>query len=617
MDGEIGGGDGLPPQEPSEEAASADGAVADLGRSGGAPRTTATAAPESAADDDAHEADREEEEGGEEDAFRALFEESLRVQTPLDRGRLVEGVVVGFDGDLVIIDVGAKGEGAVPADEFSRLALPLPERDARVEVMITGFGADGVRLSVLEAHKQHQWERVEAALADGGTVEARVLRAVKGGFRVSIGGLEAFMPRSEADVSRFVQPEALIGNRYPVAVLEASRKPENVVVSHRRPLEAEQAARRARFFADHKVGDRVTGVVRRLVDFGAFVDLGGVDALLHVSDIAWRRLSHPSEALSPGQTITAEIRALDAEAGKVSISMRALQEDPWTRVAGSYARGMRVTGTVRKLLDYGAVVELEPGVDGLIHRSEMSWTRQDVKPSSLLSEGDVVDLAVLDVDVEKRRIRLSIKEVLENPWQAWLADHPVGSRVRGRVKNITDFGFFVGLTEELDGLVHIGNLTWKGDGAAALSDYHKGQEVECVVLGVDVERQRISLGIKQLSDDPFVLFLERAGERGRVTGRVVEAAAWGYLLEVAEGVRARLPRRELPKGQDPLEIGTEVEAKIVGVDRKRREVELSVRQLLRDEEREAIRHYRSVQESDETPSPLALELQRKLKGKLL
>ncbi|MDQ6964733.1 MAG: S1 RNA-binding domain-containing protein, partial [Mariprofundales bacterium] len=473
--------------------------------------------------------------------FRALFEASIQESAPLDRGQLVDGVVVSIEGDQVIINVGGKGEGAVPAAEFASAHLPVPALNESVEVMVTDVsGTDGVQLSVLDAIKLHQWIVVESALADGSEVDAHILSEIKGGFRVTIGGLQAFMPRSEADASRHLQSDLLVGTDCKVVVLDASRRPENVVVSRRRPMEVEMAAKRQRFFEQHQVGDRVTGVVRRLVDYGAFVDLGGADALLHVSDIAWRRLTHPSDVLTTGQTITAEITSVDAEKGRVSISMKQLLEDPWLRAAGSYSKGMRVTGSVRRLLDFGAVVELEPGIDGLIHNSELSWTRRDVKPSSILAEGDVVDLSVLEVDPERRRIRLSLKEVLENPWQTWLANHPVGSRVAGRVKNITEFGFFVGLSAELDGLVHIGNLTWTGDADAALAEYQKGQEVECVVLGVDVERQRVSLGIKQLQDDPFTLFLAGAKEGGSVTGKVIEVAGWGYIVEVADGVRARL-----------------------------------------------------------------------------
>ncbi len=550
--------------------------------------------------------------GGDDALFRQMLEESLKEHPIATAGEVVSGVVVAVDGEGVLVDVGAKNEGVVPACEFEQMGEPLPEAGDAIEVLVQSLsGAQGVRVSALAARRQRLWARVEDALASASTLDARVTAEVKGGLRVNLGGLEAFLPRSEIDVTP-VNPAEMLGRTIQVTVLTATRKPENIVVSRKQPLLRELEEKRRSFFESARVGDRVSGVVRRLADFGAFVDVGGVDALLHVSDISWRRLKHPSEALQVGQQITAEIIKLDAEAGKVSLSMRALQEDPWAKAAEKYQAGMRVTGTVRKLLDYGAMVELEPGVEGMIHRSEMSWTRQDVKPESVLAEGDVVDVEVLGVDAGKRRIALSLKNVMENPWQAWMAEHPAGSRVRGTVRSKTDFGMFVRLNEELDGLVHIGNLSWHEPGSEAIKRFSKGDEVECVVLGVDVDRGRISLGIKQLEDDPFEVFLAHASRGSRVSGKVKEVASGGYVIELAPGVEGWLSTRELPKDAAELELGAEVEAKIIELDRKRRRVRLSVRQLLRDEEREAIRNYaQSVSRKDE-PSALALELQRKL-----
>jgi small subunit ribosomal protein S1 len=331
--------------------------------------------------------------------------------------------------------------------------------------------------------------------------------------------------------------------------------------------------------------------------------------------MAWRRIEHPSEMLSIGQAVSAEVLKLNTETGKVSISMKSLQEDPWMSAASTYEAGMRLTGTVRKLLDFGAVVELEPGIEGMIHRSELSWTRKDVKPTEVLSEGDVVDVAVLAIEPEDRRIRLSLKEVSDNPWQAWLADHPVGSKISGKIKNVTDFGFFVGLTGDLDGLVHIGNISWEKEGDDAIKDYSKSQEVEVVVLGVDIERQRISLGIKQLSDDPFEVFLSGVKRGGVVKGRVVEMNSGAAMIELADGVQARLGLREVPRDHDALKAGDEVEAKVIEINRKRRQVDLSIRQLLHDEERQAMRSYRQELNNEQAPSALALELQRKLLDK--
>ena len=552
----------------------------------------------------------------EEESFKKLFEASLKEAPALKRGENVKCVVVSVDADAVTVDVGTKNEGTIHLSEFATIGKPVPAVGDEIEAMvISAGGREGTKLSVLEGRRQELWQKVDAAVEAGETLEATVLKEVKGGFRVDMGGLSAFMPRSESDVDARISADHLVGQSCEVAIIEATHKPENIVVSRKQPLMKVLEAARAALFEKIAVGDKVSGEVKRLTDFGAFVDIGGADALLHVSDIAWRRIDNPSEMLSVGQKISAEIIKLNAETGKVSISMKALQKDPWETAASTYEAGMRLTGTVRKLLDFGAVVELEPGVEGMIHRSELSWTRKDVKPTEVLSEGDVVDVAVLAVEPEDRRIRLSLKEVSENPWQAWLTQNPVGSKITGKIKNITDFGFFVGLTPDLDGLVHLGNISWEKDGAEAIGDYKKSQEVEVVVLGVDVERQRISLGIKQLSSDPFELFLEGVKRGGVVKGKVVEIDSGAAMVELSDGVRARLAMREVPREHDALKVGDEVEAKVTEVNRKRRQVDISIRQMLRDEEREAVRNYAQDVKNDDTPSALALELQRKLLGK--
>lgn len=554
-------------------------------------------------------------EGAEEESFKKLFEASLKEQPVLKKGELVKGVVVSVDQEVVTLDVGAKNEGTVEVSEFIRAGQELPKVGDKVEALVLSANVGGVTLSVLEGRRRELWEEVERALESDGLLQATVMKEVKGGFRVDLGGLSAFMPRSEADTDARIDASQLIGNRFEVALLEATRRPENIVVSRKKPLAGVQEEQRKEFFAKHALGDKVSGEVKRLTDFGAFVDIGGLDALLHVSDISWRRIERPEELLSVGQKISAEIIKLNAETGKVSISMKNLQEDPWQVVVDKYEPGMRLTGTVRRLLDFGAVIELEAGVEGMIHRSEMSWTRRDVKPTEVLSEGDVVDVSVLSVEPEERRIRLSLKEVAENPWQAWFARHPVGSRLTGKIRNMTEFGFFVGLEDGLDGLVHIGNISWDQEGDVAINNYSKGQEVETVVLGVDVDRQRISLGIKQLSDDPFELFMAGVKRGGVVSGKVIEVQSGAVMVELADGIVARLPMREVPREHDELKAGSEVEAKITDVNRKRRQVDLSIRQMLRDEEREAVRSYSQNMQDENEPSALALELQKKLLGK--
>ena len=551
-----------------------------------------------------------------EESFKQLFEESLKEQPVVRRGETITGVVVSRSGDDVIIDVGAKGEGSIPVAEFAEAGQETPAVGDEITALVQSVGgATGVRLSVLAAKQLESWAMIEEALASGETVEAKVVSEVKGGFRVNLAGLKGFMPRSEADTDPRIAADRIVGSSCQVAILEARRKPENIVVSRRKPLAAEQETKRAEFFANTKVGDKVAGKVKRMADFGAFIDLGGIDALLHVSDISWRRINHPSEMLNIGQDVTVEVAKLNAETGKVSVSIKALQTDPWDHVEAKYEPGMRLTGTVRRLLDFGAVVELEPGVEGMIHRSELSWTKKEVKPTQVLAEGDVVDVAVLEVDAKARRIRLSLKAVSDNPWQVWLADHPVGSHIKGKIKNITDFGFFVSVAQEMDGLVHLENLSWEQDAATALKEYSKGQEVECVVLGVDTKQQRISLGIKQLSQDPFELFLKGVQRGSSIHGKIVEVKSAGSVVELAENVQAFLPSREVPRDHEELKVGAEIEAKVIEVNRKRRQVSLSISQQLRDEERDAVRNYSQQAAQESAPSALALELQRKLLDK--
>jgi len=550
------------------------------------------------------------------DLFRQMLEESLRQQPVASSGEIIKGIVVGVDREVVMIDVGGKNEGRVSASEFEQLGEELPAVGDEIEIMVQ-HSADrgGSTYSVIAARRNSLWEGIEASLNEQSILHGKVTKEVKGGLRVQLGGIEAFMPRSECDTSLSRQVGELVGQEVEVVVITAERRPENVVVSRKRPLEKVELAKRAEFFAAAKIGDKVSGEVKRLTDFGAFVDLGGVDALLHISDIAWRRLKHPSEALQAGQKITAEIIKLNETSGKVSLSMRSLQSDPWENVEHNYQGGMRITGTVRRLLDFGAMVELEPGVEGMIHRSEMSWTRRDINPTQVLAEGDVVDVAVIEVDTAKRRIALSLKEVSENPWQAWLSGHPAGAHVSGPVRSITEFGMFVRLSEELDGLVHIGDLSWTESGDKVIAEYKKGQEVECVVLGVDIDRQRISLGIKQLESDPFQVFMDGSSRGRKVEGKVISVGKGAANIEVMEGVVARLALREVPRDHDELKVGEQIEAKIIELDRKRRRIDLSISQLLRDEEKDAVRNYSKSVGGGSTMSALALQLQAKLLSK--
>ncbi|MDQ6989998.1 MAG: S1 RNA-binding domain-containing protein [Mariprofundaceae bacterium] len=552
--------------------------------------------------------------GNEEESFADLFKASLKEQPKLARGEMVSGVVVALDAEYVTVDLQGNSEVVIAIAEFATMDQAVPALGDAIEALMTGKGRMGVELSVLQAKRRQLMDDVLAAKEAGATVSATVTKEVKGGFRVDLGGLECFMPRSEADTG-FIEASVLLGHTFDMAIIEVQQRPDNVVLSRKQPLALVEQGLRAEFFAKIEVGSKVSGKVKRLTNFGAFVGLDGVDALLHVSDISWKRVNNPAELLAVGQEITAEVIKLDAEAGKISISMKNLIEDPWAKVPETYENDMQVTGTVRKLIKVGAIVELEPGVEGMIHRSELSWTRKDIDPAKVLSEGDVVDVSVLDFDQEERRLRLSLKAVRENPWQTWMSANPAGSKITGKIKNISDFGFFVGLTDDLDGLVHIGNLSWDVVGDEAIQAYSKGQEVECVVIGVDVERERIALGIKQLTADPFETFLQGVKRGTAVNGKVTEVLPNAYLVEVAEGITARLAMREMPREEAKLEVGAEVQAKVTEIDRRRQRVELSVRQLLRDEERDSIRHYAEQIKQEEAPSALALQLQQMLNKK--
>jgi len=541
--------------------------------------------------------------------FERLLAESLAEPVRLRKGQKVQAVVVELDEREVLVDVGMKAEASIAKEEFLRAGMAVPRVGETIEAVVVGRKGAGVRLSVLALARERDWQALLQAKERNEPIRVRVEEAIKGGFRVRFGSLQGFLPRSEADV-QLRGLNRLIGQEVEAIVLRATRgKNENIVVSRKAVIEKRIEESRKQFFATHQVGDRIEGVVRRMTDFGAFVEVAeGVDALLHVSDISWRRLDHPREALKIGQKIQAEIVALDPEANKVAISMKALQPDPWETVSERYQPGMRLTGRVRRLIDAGAIVEVEPGVEGFIHRSELSWTQPNLRPADLLAEGDVVDVVVLEVQPEQRRLRLSLKAAQPNPWEQWLAEHPVGSRIRGVVQSKTDFGIFVRVGENLDGLVHASDLSWTKDPNEALAEYEPGQEVECVVLNVDVERERIALGIKQLEEDPFEVFCRGAKRGGKVQGRVRRVQENGMEVELTEGVVGFVPRREIPRGREFAE-GDEVEARIVEIDKRRRRIVLSIRRHEIAIERETVRAY-TQQAASSLPSPLAIELQR-------
>ncbi|RME80893.1 MAG: S1 RNA-binding domain-containing protein, partial [Zetaproteobacteria bacterium] len=510
--------------------------------------------------------------------------------------------------------LGAKAEVPVPIQEWQEAGLALPRVGDEVEAVVVGFGGEaGVRVSVVAAKREEAWEAVEASLTGGEPVIAELIGPQKGGFSVRIGPLVAFMPWSESALHprRNVEEELRAGP-FAVKVLSARRRPRPDIVVSRKAVQAEQQEQaRQAFFAETKVGDVVEGVVRRMTDFGAFVELReGVDALLHVSEIAWRRLGHPREALKVGQKVRVKVLELDPEAGRIAVSLRALEPDPWADVPARYQPGMRLAARVLKTFERGVLVEIEPGVEGWIPAEELSWTRKRVRPSEIVAEGELVDAVVLEVRPEERRMLLSYKGARPNPWEVWLSEHPVGSRVKGPVVSKTDFGVFVRVGEELDGLVHMSDLSWTEEPEAALARVQVGDELECVVLGVDVARGRIQLGVKQLEEDPLEVFLKGAQKGGTVRGVVRAVDEAGAQVELAPGVVAFLPRREIPKGRELAE-GEELEARLIEADRRRRRVVISVRQHERMQEREALRRL-SREGEGALPNPLAEQLKRLL-----
>ncbi len=544
----------------------------------------------------------------EENEFARLLEEAA-MPPELVRGARITAEIVGTDGRAALLDVGAKSEVPIPLAEFEAAGLGRPRVGDTVEALV--LSSRPLRLSVLEAAKQRLWEELRAHMQAERPVEVEMREQVKGGFVGRIGPLRAFLPWSEADLEA-PRPKKIVGHRLKALVVEMSKRPEGVVVSRKRLLAKEREEAQQRFFAEAEVGARVKGRVVRVVQAGAFVELAPfVEAFLPASEITYRRIAHPREVLRRGQEVEAEIIELAPEEGRVKVSMKALEPDPWQGAQARYPVGARVKGRVVKLLEQGAIVELEPGLDGFVPRTELAWTRKPPRPSEVLAEGDEVEAEVLEVQEEARRMRLSLKAVQPNPWEAWLAEHPVGSRVKGTVRTKTDFGVFVRVGEELDGLVHANDLSWTESPEEALARIEVGEELECVVLGVDVARERISLGVKQLQDDPLELFLARAPKGSAVKGVVKEVREDGLVLELAPGVTGFVPRRELPRGRS-YAVGEELEARVLQAEKKRRRVILSVRAHERALTRETME--RLARESSSLPSPLALALKRALGG---
>ena len=546
------------------------------------------------------------------ESFAQLFEESLKtIETR--PGSIVRGVVVAIDKDVVLVDAGLKSESAIPAEQFKNAQGELEiqvgdEVDVALDAVEDGFGE--TLLSREKAKRHEAWITLEKAYEDAETVVGIINGKVKGGFTVELNGIRAFLPGSLVDVRPVRDTLHLEGKELEFKVIKLDQKRNNVVVSRRAVIESENSAERDQLLENLQEGMEVKGIVKNLTDYGAFVDLGGVDGLLHITDMAWKRVKHPSEIVNVGDEITVKVLKFDRERTRVSLGLKQLGEDPWVAIAKRYPEGTKLTGRVTNLTDYGCFVEIEEGVEGLVHVSEMDWTNKNIHPSKVVNVGDVVEVMVLDIDEERRRISLGLKQCKANPWQQFAETHNKGDRVEGKIKSITDFGIFIGLDGGIDGLVHLSDISWNVAGEEAVREYKKGDEIAAVVLQVDAERERISLGVKQLAEDPFNNYLSMNKKGTIVTGKVTAVDAKGATVELAGGVEGYLRASEASRDRIEdatlvLNVGDDVEAKFTGVDRKNRVVSLSVRAKDEADEKDAIATVNNKQEESNFSNAMA------------
>lgn len=538
------------------------------------------------------------------ESFASLFEESLQ-QLETRPGAIIKGTVVSIENGYVWVDAGLKSESSIPAEQFKNAAGELEiqvgdQVDVALDAIEDGYGE--TQLSREKAKRHEAWIVLEKAYEEAATVIGVINGKVKGGFTVELNGIRAFLPGSLVDVRPIRDTTHLEGKELEFKVIKLDQKRNNVVVSRRAVIESESSVERDELLASLQEGMEVKGIVKNLTDYGAFIDLGGVDGLLHITDMAWKRVKHPSEVVEVGQEILVKILKFDRSRVRVSLGLKQLGEDPWVAIAKRYPEGHTLEGHVTNLTDYGCFVEIEEGVEGLVHVSEMDWTNKNIHPSKVVSVGDKVKVMVLDIDEERRRISLGLKQCNMNPWQQFAELRNKGDQVTGKIKSITDFGIFIGLEGGIDGLVHLSDISWNVSGEDAVRDYKKGDEITAVVLQVDSERERISLGIKQMEEDPFNNYLADVKKGQIVKGKVVAVDAKGATVELTEGVEGYLRAAEASRDRVEdatlvLAVGDEVEAKFTGVDRKNRVINLSVRAKDEAEEQEVMA---SLNKTDET-----------------
>src|SRR6195256_1075905 len=536
-----------------------------------------------------------------ENSFAALFEESLSRQE-MRAGEVITAEVIRIDQNFVVVNAGLKSESFISADEFKndRGEVEVKVGDyvtVAIEALEDGYGE--TRLSREKAKRLAAWHELEKAMEEGTLVQGLVNGKVKGGLTVMVNGIRAFLPGSLVDIRPVKDTNPYEGKQLDFKVIKLDRMRNNVVVSRRAVLEQTQGAEREALLASLQEGAVVKGIVKNITDYGAFVDLGGIDGLLHITDLAWRRVKHPSEVLNVGDEVTAKILKFDQEKNRVSLGLKQLGEDPWVGLSRRYPTGTRLFGKVSNLTDYGAFVEIEQGIEGLVHVSEMDWTNKNVHPSKVVQVGDEVEVMILEIDEERRRISLGMKQCMPNPWEDFAREYKKGDKLKGQIKSITDFGVFVGLPGGIDGLVHLSDLSWSAAGEEAVKNFKKGDEVEAVVLSIDVERERISLGVKQLEGDPFTNFIASHDKNSVVSGTVKSLDAKGAVVDIG-GVEGYLRASEFSRDRvedlsKVLKEGDTVQAMIINVDRKNRSINLSVKAKDLTEETEAMKQIRSEQ----------------------
>ena len=535
------------------------------------------------------------------DDFASMFEASAAAAA-MQEGQVIPATVLRIENDAVIVDIGLKTEGRIPSKEFmleEKQPAPGDLIDVYLDRIENALGE--AVLSRDKARREERWVKLERSFTKGEPVKGAISGRVKGGFTVDLGGVNAFLPGSQVDIRPVRDVGPLMGEVQPFAVLKLDRVRGNIVVSRRAILEESRAEQRAEIVSDMAEGDVRKGIVKNITDYGAFVDLGGIDGLLHVTDMSYKRINHPSQVVEVGQEVQVRIIKINPETQRISLGMKQLGTDPWDNISARYPVGARLKGVVTNITDYGAFVELEDGVEGLIHVSEMSWTKKNVHPGKILSTSQEVDVEVLDVDSDKRRISLGLKQTMDNPWSAFLAEHPVGSEIEGEVRGITEFGLFIGLGPDLDGMVHINDIAWDKPGDQAIEAFNKGDSVRARVLDVDVDKERISLGIKQLSGDPIEAANEAGMKRGgTVTCVVTEVTSGGIEVEFGSpAVRTFIRRSDLSRDRadqrpERFAVGDKVDARIISIDRATRRVSLSIKALEIAEEAEAVAQYGSA-----------------------